>query len=220
MWNSPRVRNIYVVTHPQATHHVEGVVGGWHDSTLTELGRTQAELIADELATRLTGGGPVHTVTSDLQRAWRTAEIIQARVGGTLRLDPDLREKSYGAAEGRPTAWLRQRQVPLPDAGERLRHDEGLPGAETRLDLARRAYAAMRRLCESASEDQVVVTHGGTATLLLAAWIELPLEAAGRVQFGFSSGGITHLAKNPRHHSHMVVRLNDLDHLTRTRPQT
>jgi broad specificity phosphatase PhoE len=29
------VRDVYVVAHPEATHHVEGVVGGWHDSQLT-----------------------------------------------------------------------------------------------------------------------------------------------------------------------------------------
>ena len=28
------VKCLFVVTHPEATHHVEGLVGGWHDSTL------------------------------------------------------------------------------------------------------------------------------------------------------------------------------------------
>ena len=31
------MKHLYVVTHPQATHHTEGVVGGWYDSELTEL---------------------------------------------------------------------------------------------------------------------------------------------------------------------------------------
>jgi len=217
VWNSLIVRNIYVVTHPQATHHVEGIVGGWHDSALTDLGERQAESIAEELAKRLDGSGDVETVASDLQRAHRTAEIVQGRVGGKLRIDPDLREKSYGEAEGRPTAWLKERQIPLPDRGERLRHDEGIAGAETRMDLARRAYAATQRLLASRVDNQVVVTHGGTATLLLAAWIDMPIGSAGRVQFALSSGGITQLSKNPRNHSHMIVRLNDVDHLASVR---
>lgn len=29
------MRTLLVVTHPEATHHVEKVVGGWHDSRLT-----------------------------------------------------------------------------------------------------------------------------------------------------------------------------------------
>lgn len=206
------MKNIYVVTHPQSQHHVDGLVGGWFDSELTDLGKRQADAIAQDLELRL-NGDEVDTVSSDLVRARSTAETIQGRVGGDLRLDSDLREKSYGEAEGRPKAWLQQRQIPLPAQGERLRHDEGIAGAETRMDLARRAYAAMARLFASEAENHVVVTHGGTATLLLAAWIEMPIESAGRVQFGLSSGGITELSKNPRNHSHLIVRLNDVGHL-------
>ena len=48
-----------------------------------------------------------------------------------VNLDADLREKSFGDAEGRSVAWLRERIIPIPEFGERLRHDEGIPGAET-----------------------------------------------------------------------------------------
>lgn len=206
------MRSIYVVTHPEAGHHVDGLVGGWYDSDLTELGHRQAHAVAAELSRRL-DVGPVGIVASDLLRARHTAEIINTRLGGDLRLDPDLREKSYGDAEGRPKAWLQERQIPLPDQGERLRHDDGIARAETRMDLAQRAYAAMQRLMLSELENQVVVTHGGTATLLFAAWIEMPIESAGRVQFGLDAGGITELSKIARNHSHMIVRLNDVAHL-------
>lgn len=203
---------MFIVTHPEAGHHVEGLVGGWYDSDLTQLGQRQADAVAAELERRLDDGA-VGIITSDLLRARHTAEIISTRIGGDVRLDPDLREKSYGEAEGRPKTWLQERQIPLPAQGERLRHDEGIAGAETRMDLARRAYAAMQRLMLSESENQVVVTHGGTATLLLAAWIEIPIESAGRVQFSLSSGGITELFKNAKNHSHVIARLNDVGHL-------
>nr|WP_231920281.1 histidine phosphatase family protein [Microlunatus soli] len=134
-------------------------------------------------------------------------------MGVDFRLDTDLREKSYGVAEGRPTEWLRQHQIPIPDVGDRLRHDEGIAGAETRMDLARRADAAMARLLAPPLQNEIVVTHGGTATLFLAAWIEMPIESAGRVQLGLNSGGITELGKNPWNHSHMIIRLNDTAHL-------
>ncbi len=29
------MRRIYVITHPEATHHVENRVGGWYDSDLS-----------------------------------------------------------------------------------------------------------------------------------------------------------------------------------------
>jgi probable phosphoglycerate mutase len=150
-----------------------------------------------------------------LLRARHTAEIIATCLHTGVTTDPDLREKSFGEAEGKPQAWLRERRIPLPDKGERLRHDEGIPGAETRMDLAERCYRAMARILESPESNQIVVTHGGPATVLIVACIEMPLEAAGRVQFAVSSGSITVLRKDPWNFSHQLVELNDVSHLVR-----
>lgn len=206
------MKNIYVVTHPEATHHVDGLVGGWFDSDLTDRGARHARAIADTLAKRL-GGAVVEVYSSDLLRARRTADIIVERISANLTIDPDLREKSYGKAGGRPQAWLDERFIPPPEVGERMRHDEGVEGAETRMDLALRAYAAMKRVQDSTAEDQVIVTHGGTAAYLLAAWVGMPIDAADRIHFRFSSGGISLLHKDDRFHSHQVVQLNETSHL-------
>lgn len=104
------MKNIYVVTHPEATHHVDGLVGGWFDSDLTDRGALQAEAIAEALAQRL-GDARVEVHSSDLLRARRTGEIITKRLGADLMIDPDLREKSYGMAGGRPKSWLKERQI-------------------------------------------------------------------------------------------------------------
>ena len=87
-----------------------------------------------------------------------------------------------------PSRGCRERTIPLPEFGERLRHDEGIPGAETRMDLAERAYSVIGRIQRSPGEHQILVTYGGTSTLLIAAWIGMPIDAAGLVQFQVSSG--------------------------------
>jgi broad specificity phosphatase PhoE len=43
------VLNIYVVTHPEATHHIEDRVGGWFESELTVEGHVHAARIAEAL---------------------------------------------------------------------------------------------------------------------------------------------------------------------------
>jgi len=204
--------SIYIVAHPEATHHIDGVVGGWFDSDLTERGVEQAEAIAESFAARLRGT-TVESYSSDLRRARRTAGIIANSLNTGLTIDQDLREKSYGEAEGKPQSWLRERSIPLPEFGERLRHDEGIAGAETRMDLATRAYSVMKRLQKSPGEHQILVTHGGTTTLLIAAWIGMPIDAAGLVHFQVSAGSISVLRKDPRNYSHQVVQLNDVSHL-------
>lgn len=208
------MRNIHVVTHPEATHHIDGLVGGWFDSDLTDRGRAHAEQIAEALAGRIPANTPVEMFSSDLIRARHTAEIVAKRLGIDVSLDADLREKSYGEAGGRPQAWLDERFIPPPAAGERMRHDEGVPGAETKWQQAVRAYSALDRVLRSNVENQIVVTHGGTATFLIAAWIGMPVDSAGFVSFRVSSGSITSLREDDYFHNRGVVHLNDTAHLT------
>ena len=207
------MRTVYVVTHPEATHHVDGLVGGWFDSDLTDKGMAHAARIAESLAGKLPANAAVEVRSSDLLRTRRTAETVAKRFDTDVVLDADLREKSYGDAGGRPQEWLDERFIPPPVVGERMRHDEGVSGAETKWQQAVRAYAAMERTLQSECENQIVITHGGTATFLVAAWIGMPVDAAGFVSFRFSSGGITSLREDDFFHNRGVVRLNETDHL-------
>ena len=61
--------SLYVVTHPEATHHVDGLVGGWFDSDLTGHGRAHAGRIAEALTGRVPAGAAVEVCSSDLLRA-------------------------------------------------------------------------------------------------------------------------------------------------------
>ncbi|MCR1982133.1 histidine phosphatase family protein [Cellulosimicrobium cellulans] len=210
-----RVRTVHVVTHPEATHHVDGLVGGQHDSDLTPAGLRDAELVAAALRARVPAGARTDVVTSDLLRTRRTATAIAAALGGAASLDPRLREASYGEAGGRPQAWLDARFVPPPATGDRLRHDVGVAGAETRLDVALRVYAATTDLLRRDVDHQVVVTHGFAATFVVAAWIGMPVEAAGHVAFPVPSGSITTLREDGHFHNRAVVAVGDVAHLGR-----
>lgn len=206
------MRNLFVVTHPESTHHVDGRVGGWYDSELTPAGLRAAAAIGAALATRV-GPGDVEVVSSDLRRTLQTARAIGDALDAPVTTDPGLREKSYGDAEGRPQAWLDERFVPPPPTGERMRHDEGIPGAETKWDLAVRVYAAVDRVLERDREQQVVVTHGMAATFVLARWIGMPLEAAGHVSFPVRAGSISHLREDDFFRNRAVVSLGEVEHL-------
>ncbi|GIG23620.1 putative phosphoglycerate mutase [Cellulomonas chitinilytica] len=209
----PRERTVSVVTHPEATHHVDGLVGGQFDSALTPRGEREAVAIARALRDRIDGSAQVAVVTSDLQRTRRTAAVIGDALGVDPTLDARLREKSYGEAGGRPQAWLDARFVPPPAVGDRLRHHEGVAGAETRLDVAVRVYLAMTDLLAQDVDELVVVTHGFTAGLVVAAWIGMPVEAAGHVAFPVPSGSITTLREDGYFHNRAVVTVGDVAHL-------
>jgi len=207
------MKDLFVVTHPQATHHVDDRVGGWFDSELTALGETQALQIADALAERVRPGAALFT--SDLRRTQQTADVIAARLGVPSRALFGLREKSYGEGEGQPDAWFRERFVPPPQHGERMHHDEGLAGAETKAEWERRVYAGMDVVAADPADQTVIVTHGGSASFVIAHWIGMPLVALDVVSFRMDSGSITHLREDDYFHNRTVLTLNETGHLRR-----
>lgn len=207
------MRNVYLVVHPEATHHLERVVGGWHDSRLTAEGLRAAASIAKELGARIPTDGRAQLVSSDLQRAVQTARILGDHLRVEPVLDRRLREKSYGEAEGRPQEWLDERFRPPPASGDRMDHDEGVPGAETKKAFAARIYAAMDDTLRSDGEHKIVVTHGFAATFVIASWIKMPIDAAGYANFRAPSGSITVLREDDYFHNRQVYSLGETRHL-------
>lgn len=207
------MRTIYVVQHPEATHHVDRVVGGQFDSTLTPRGERDASAIARALRDAIPTSAQLQLFSSDLRRTSQTAAAIGELLGVTPILDRRLREKSYGEAEGRPQAWLDERFVPPPADGDRMNHDEGVAGAETRGAFAERVYAAMETILASECEHQVVVTHGFVVTFLIASWIRMPIEAVSYVNFRAAPGSITVLREDDYLHNRQVASLDDTRHL-------
>lgn len=207
------VRTLYVVTHPEAQHHTDGLVGGWFDSSLTPAGRAQADRIAARVRDLVPVGADVELYSSDLARAVQTAEPLAAVLQVEPVLVPGLREKSYGDAEGMPQSWLDARFVPPPPVGDRMGHHEGVAGSETRRELGSRVYQAVDAVLSSGCSHQVVVTHGFAVTFIVAAWIGMPLESTGLVNVRVSSGSITLLEEDDYFHNRTLVRVNDTAHL-------
>jgi len=207
------VRYFYVVTHPEASHHTEELVGGWYDSVLTARGHAHARQLAEELNRRMDVASHRRRrlVSSDLQRTQQTAEPIAIMLDLRVEFEPRLREQCNGEAEGHPVGT--HPYYPVPKTADRMDFISG-PGMESRAKWAARIYAAMDSLDDAASDATVIVTHGGSATYVIAWWIDMPLEAADRVKFRVSPGSITVLHDNDVHSDHLVAELNVTDHLT------
>lgn len=207
------MRTVYVVTHPEATHHVDGVVGGWHDSELTAQGRAQADAIVAEVRRRIPEHATVAVVSSDLARAAEVASKVADEFGVPATLDKGLREKSYGLADGRSQDWLDKRFVPPPATGDRMSHDERIEGAETKREFAGRVYAAVNRALELPADHVVIVTHGFALTFVCAAFTQLPLESLGYFSLRGRPGGITVLREDDYFHNRQIAELDSVDHL-------
>jgi len=204
-------KTLFVVTHTEAVHHVEHLVGGWYDTVLTEAGRCAAKKIAAHLKAQI-GDRDVELYSSDLLRASQTAEPTAHALGVKIALMPDLREMHYGVAEGRPQEWLRARQTPPPD-DNRLDHRGNIEKAETRREFATRIYRAMDAIMAQPSAVKIVITHGFVPTFIVAAWVGMPLESTGYIDLRVSPGSITHLSEDEFWRSRTVVALGSTGHL-------
>ncbi|MFI8594212.1 histidine phosphatase family protein [Microbacterium sp. NPDC078428] len=150
-----------IVRHGQTDWNLAHRIQGATDIPLNDTGRDQARAIGDVLAETLTGVG-ARVVSSDLERARETAAIIGGRMGvesAPARVYPELRERSYGEAEGMLVADFIERF----GAGPR----DDVPGAESRPDLRSRALRAVRRVVRDVRAETapapaavVVVSHG------------------------------------------------------------
>ena len=101
------MKRIYTVQHTQSEHHTNGMVGSWTDWNLTDLGKQQADRIAEKLKQEL-DGKEIILYTSDLKRAKQTADSIASR----FRVEPivrkELRERNLGRCCGKSVQWLRE----------------------------------------------------------------------------------------------------------------
>lgn len=148
---------------------------GQADPPLNSAGRQQAATLAGQLA-----GTPLEAIyTSDLRRAYDTAQIVAARLGLPVSVDPRLREINQGAWEGLlhadvlaqyPREWAARVGDPL--------HSRP-PGGESVTDVARRVWAAADDIARACRAGPVlIVSHGlALACLLVKAW-SLPLAEA------------------------------------------
>ena len=94
---------VWFVRHAQSVWNEAGIVQGQALAPgLTEAGKVKAELVAQQLM----GCGAGVVLTSDLLRARQTASPIAHRLSVPLVVDPTLRERNLGTAEGRPSSFL------------------------------------------------------------------------------------------------------------------
>lgn len=205
------MRDIYLVTHAQSIHHIENRVGGWYDTSLTEIGRKQAEKTGLFLKAVI-NPQDVALFSSDLKRAAETAEVIGKHLDKRAILDHRLREMSYGDAEGKPQSWFKNRMKPQPKDGDRINH-RVYTGAESRLEVAERVTEALAAILKRDAKNTVIVSHGFASSFIIMAWMNVPPIHMDYCSFTATPSSITLLHKDDLFGNHEVRYLWSKAHL-------
>jgi broad specificity phosphatase PhoE len=150
------VRRLLLVRHGQSTWNAIGRWQGHADPPLSELGARQAGAAAEAVADLAV----VAVVTSDLQRAHRTAELVQPPEI-PITVEPALRERDAGAWTG-----LTRDEIEKQFPGDLAARRSG-PGFEGDEALLARVLPVLGALVAGTDADVVlVVTHGGVIRAL------------------------------------------------------
>ena len=162
-----------LVRHGETAWNAEQRMQGHKDLPLSPEGLEQAEqagrLFVDIKAAAL--------YSSDLQRAWQTAQPIAAALGLPITDLTALRERNYGRCEGMIRNEVAAR---YPDDATALRErtpDYVLSGGESLNQHRQRIEECINALAEKhAGETVVVVTHGGVLDLIYRRATDTPIE--------------------------------------------
>jgi|GEM_PF-5985808 len=93
----PKKKKIILIRHTEAIHNLKDVLGGWKDTELTERGKERIKKIIK----RIEGKELDVIYTSDLKRCYLLADKLSKKLNCPLIVSSELRERSYGSAEGK-----------------------------------------------------------------------------------------------------------------------
>ena len=142
---------LLLARHGETDWNRELRIQGSSDIELNELGRQQAQFLAQELTDIELDA----IYSSDLSRAKATAAAVAATHGLDVNVDPRLRERSFGSWEG----LTREDITALPEGS---RHD-----GESDEEVRARVLAAVEEIAVNHPGEQVlIVSHGGALNTL------------------------------------------------------
>lgn len=169
-----QVTRVIAIRHGETAWNVDGRIQGQLDIPLNETGRWQAHRLA--LAVAEEGIDAVYS--SDLLRAWQTAQAVARGTGHAIVADAGLRERGFGVFEGLTFNEIARR---WPEQSQRWRRRDpefGAEGGELLRDFYARSVAAATRLA-SAHPGQTIalVAHGGVMDCLYRTASRVALDA-------------------------------------------
>lgn len=173
-----QLTRLVLIRHGQTAWNAQARLQGQLDIPLDALGRRQAATLANALRDE----GITAVVSSDLSRAWHTAQALALPLGLPLRADPGLRERCFGGLQGRTRAQIDQDTPDLARRWHSRDPDFAPEGAESLRDFSARCLACVQRLATAHAASRAggtlaLVSHGGVLDSLYRAATHVALDA-------------------------------------------
>ncbi|CAN5162017.1 histidine phosphatase family protein [soil metagenome] len=159
-----KTAHICVTRHGETDWNKAGILQGWFDIPLNELGRRQAR----DMAAHLLDADFDAIWSSPLARAFETAEILAAALSLPTPISHDgIKERNFGAIQGIPKDELADLNPAMLEQILRRNPAGEFPGGESMNEFADRVLAAFAAIGSHHAGDRVlVITHGWVMDVL------------------------------------------------------
>ena len=148
---------IYIIRHGQTDWNIEHRTQGQTDIALNTNGIKQAELITQKISNLKIDS----IISSDLKRAYMTAQIINKNFHKAIETDKRLREFCFGTLEGITRDKITQ------ETWEKFNENPKQFNAETKEEIFNRIKSFIKDMkSEIKNKKVLVVTHGGPIRMI------------------------------------------------------
>lgn len=198
----------YFIRHGETDFNQSKKMQGWLDIELNEMGHLQAEKLANFLV-------DIHVdyvYSSDLKRAYQTAEAFSRISHQHVMKDEMLREIRLGSWEGKTWKQVKE-EYDYFFNNKTINHiDEAIHGGESLSGFQSRVVSHFMNLAERHKEDDVFIfTHGGNIRMLLLYLLSIPLTQ--REMIEIENASITTIAWNKDYTQLEIIKQNEIPHL-------
>ncbi len=164
--------NIYLIRHGQTDWNKQGKIQGHLDIPLNQQGRLQAKILATKLKDK-----EINMIySSDLSRAYQTAEIIHSTTNSRLISESRLRERNYGDWQQLSWAEVHAQNPHVKSEWKTNPLDSKPPQGESIQELYKRVNLFFSGVLKTEANNVLIVAHNSPLRIIISIAKGLALE--------------------------------------------
>lgn len=157
---------LYLIRHAMDD---ESYVGSWSDVEILESEKEKVKKLGEYIKDNLNIS---RIYSSDIRRAYQTAEIIAKELNMEVHIDKNLREQNKGTLTGKLKSTLSKKDKELL---ENQQIDTLFPEGETLIDLYNRIKSYLKEI-KKYEDNSLIVTHRGVINMIYYILNDIPLD--------------------------------------------
>lgn len=173
MSKSTSVTRIFLIRHGETLWNSEHRIQGHIDSPLTPTGLAQAQALAQRLQAQTFAA----LYSSDLGRAYQTAQCLAQTTHLPILVDQRLRERNLGCLQGLTRSEAQQQFPKEYQLYQTLDPDYLIPNGESLRQFRQRCISCLEELIKQHPGQRIlVVSHGGVLINVFKHTLHLPYD--------------------------------------------